>query len=263
MKTNFVIYIIFATCLISCQRIIDLNLDSAETKIVIQGNIYNEAGPFTVKITKTVDFDKKNEYPPVLGAFVTITDKQGIIDTLIDKGEGNYVTKKIQGIPGNDYTLSIRLGDIVYTSTSSMPDPVNIDSIYIDKSTITNDYDVFIDFKDPENIDNYYRVVKYINTNKIEEFYTISDDLYEGDTISYSPVSMGMMNRNEIESGDVVTIWLETIDKNVYEYFRTAGGDASQSASPSNPTSNINNGALGYFCACSVSTKKIKVPLLD
>jgi hypothetical protein len=63
----------------------------------------------------------------------------------------------------------------------------------------------------------------------------------------------------KIERGDLVTVWLESIDKNVYDYFRTAGQDGSQSATPSNPISNISPSVLGYFNACSVTKKTFTV----
>ncbi len=262
MKNISILLIFLAIIQQSCQRVIDLDLESIESRIVIQGNIYNESGPYTVEISRSVDFDEKNEYPQVYGAFVTISDNSGVIDTLEETSTGIYTTSKLEGVPGRTYTLSVNLDDEIYTASSTMPDPVDIDSIYVDESTMSDEYEVFIDFVDPANIENYYRIVKFINSKQMDEFYTISDDLYEGDTITYSPVSMGM-NRDEIDTGDKVTIWLEAVDEDVYEYFRTASGDASQSASPSNPVSNITNGALGYFNACSVTKEVYRVPLLD
>jgi hypothetical protein len=55
-----------------------------------------------------------------------------------------------------------------------------------------------------------------------------------------------------LKKGDTVTVWLETIDKGVFDYFRTAGSESGRNASPANPVSNISNGALGYFNASSV-----------
>ena len=58
--------------------------------------------------------------------------------------------------------------------------------------------------------------------------------------------------KDNLKKGDIVTVWLESVDKGVYDYFRTAGREDGQSASPSNPVSNISNGALGYFSASAV-----------
>ena len=61
----------------------------------------------------------------------------------------------------------------------------------------------------------------------------------------------------DLVKGDVISVWLECIDKGVFEYFRTANSEGGQNASPANPVSNITNGALGYFSACSVSKDSI------
>lgn len=113
---------------------------------------------------------------------------------------------------------------------------------------------------DRANVENYYRIIEFKNSKKIEGFNVASDDLYKGKKITYKLMSMGNGTDSKISTGDYIIIWLEALDKGAYEYFRTAEQDGSQSASPSNPTSNISNGALGYFNACSVTKKSIIVP---
>ena len=61
-------------------------------------------------------------------------------------------------------------------------------------------------------------------------------------------------------AGDSIKVWLECIDHGVFEYFRTANRDGGHSTSPANPVSNITNGALGYFNACSVRKKVFIYP---
>jgi len=71
-------------------------------------------------------------------------------------------------------------------------------------------------------------------------------------------ISFSFMTTNstpKVVKGDVIDVWLEMIDKGVFEYFRTANRNGGRSASPANPVSNISNGALGYFSACSVRKK--------
>jgi hypothetical protein len=65
-----------------------------------------------------------------------------------------------------------------------------------------------------------------------------------------------------ISSGDYVTVALQSIDKGVYEYFRTLNqaNNSGQSATPANPVSNFSNGALGYFSAYAVKVKSIFIP---
>jgi hypothetical protein len=254
-KTIIFITIILSLCFSSCEKVIDLKLNTSSSQIVIQGNIYDQAGPYTVRISKSVNFDESNVYPAVIGAMVVISDNAGNSDTLTETSSGIYITSVLQGVPGRSYTLTIKTDGQTYTASSTLPNAVEIDSIYVEKSMFGNEKQITIDFTDPANIDNYYRLIEFINNTQQDQFYSISDKLYQGEEISYSIMSQD--NDNKLETGDKVTIWLECVDKFVYEYFRTAGREGGQSASPANPTSNISNGALGYFNACSVCTISI------
>lgn len=99
----------------------------------------------------------------------------------------------------------------------------------------------------------------------------MNDELNNGTEISYSFSSRGpggggpgnggpgSAGNEGLKTGDSVYVILECIDENVYDYFRTAGGDMSNSASPANPISNISNGALGYFNACTIRSESLVV----
>jgi hypothetical protein len=261
-KTNIIIFItvILSLCFSSCQKVIDIELNTSSSQIVIQGNINNQPGPYIVKISKTVDFDLSSSYPPVSGATVIISDNHGTIDTLVEPYPGTYVTTKILGIPGYTYSLVAIIGGISYSSVSVMPGPVEISSVYIENAIFGDSKQVTLSFNDPANIENYYRVIEYINGDLQTDFHVLSDELYDGDNIEYSIRSMGNDDDNKLEQGDTVTLWLLCIDKGVYDYFRTAGSDGTQSASPANPLSNIDNGALGYFNACYIKKASVVVP---
>jgi hypothetical protein len=257
-KTDILNTIILIVGFSSCQKVIDLKLNSSSSQIVIQGNVYDQAGPYTVKISQSVNFDESSVYPPVTGAVVAINDDNGNSEVLTESPSGTYTTSNMQGLPGHTYTLNVTANGKTYTASSTMPFAVNIDSVYTEKSRFGNEKLVTLQFTDPAGIANYYRLIQIINGVQQKKFDVTNDALNEGETLSYSFTQQG--NDSKLESGDEITIWLESIDKSVYEYFRTAGREGGQSASPSNPTSNINNGALGYFNACSVRKKLIIVP---
>jgi len=251
--TSIVLIIVFS----SCQKVINLDLNSASPQIVIEGNVYDQSGPYTVKISQTVNFDESNVFHPVTGATVEINDDAGNSEVLTESSSGTYCTSALQGIYGRTYTLTVTSKGKTYIASSTMPNPVNIDSIYLEKSMFGNEKFVSVNFNDPANINNYYRLVEFVNNERQTGFNVTDDNLNQGETIGYSFMTAG--NDSKLGIGDTVIVWLESIDKGVYEYFRTAGRDAGQSSSPSNPTSNISNGALGYFNACSVRLKTIIV----
>ena len=59
MKNIFLI-IISLFLVISCEREIDLNLEDQSGNIVIEANVTDQAGPYTVRITKSVSFTQSN-----------------------------------------------------------------------------------------------------------------------------------------------------------------------------------------------------------
>ena len=234
----------------SCEKVIQLNLNDSVPRVVIQGNVYDQPGPYTVKISKSVNFDQTSDYPPVTGAKVVISDDVGQTELLSESVAGTYITSKLMGIPGRTYSLTVKTGGEIYQAKANMPYAVNIDSIYFAPSPISGDKVTAIRLLDPPFTANFYRMVYFINNVQQKRFYTLDDELYQGKPIGYSLMSRD--NDTKLKIGDNVTVWLESVDNGVYEYFRTAGHDDGNSASPSNPVSNISNGALGYFNACSV-----------
>lgn len=234
----------------SCEKVIQLNLPTSASRVVIQGNIYDEPGPYLISVTSSVNFDETSDYPPVTGATVTISDNAGQTEVLSEPAPGFYYSSKLQGIADRSYSLSVKTREKVFEAVAKMPPPVDIDSIYFSKSPYTGYKIPTIKFNDPPGMKNYYRVVYFINDTRQEEFYVLNDDIFQGLTIKYSLIP----RESEIKlvEGDKVTVWLESVDFGVYQYFLTAASEGGQTSTPSNPVSNISNGALGYFNACTV-----------
>ncbi|MCE5347355.1 MAG: DUF4249 domain-containing protein [Bacteroidales bacterium] len=260
------IYIVFSVTAIlsllsSCEKIIDLKLSDSSSQIVIQGNIYDLTGPYKINISKTVNFRELNVYPPVSGAIVEISDDKGNSEVLAESDSGTYITSTLRGTPGNTYTLKVTAGGKTYTACSTMPSPVKIDNIYFDKSKFDKDILTIVSFRDTPGIENYYRLIQFVNNELLERFIVFSDKSIEGKQASYSIIPSE--DDSKLKPGDKISVVLECIDENVYEYFRTAGNWNGQSASPANPISNISNGVLGYFNACSVRKMSAVVPPID
>lgn len=242
----------------ACKKVIQLKVNTGTPHIVIQGNIYDQMGPFSVKIFKSVNFDEPSIFPAVTGASVTIQDNFGNSDRLVEKLPGIYYTTSMIGAPGKTFTLLVESEGESYSATSTIPSPTSIGAIYFQKSLIGKNIYPVINFADRANVENYYRLIYAINQKRQPDINVTDDRLSEGLTISY--LIRPTDNDIDLKSGDTVTVWLETIDRGVYEYFRTMDRQGGQSASPANPISNISNGALGYFNACSVRMLSTVVP---
>ena len=131
----------------SCTKEIDIDLNSSSPQIVIEGNISDEPGPYTVKLSKTVNFSDANIHPPVTGASVIISDNTGVTDTLTEIASGLYQTHRIIGTSGNTYTLKVIVEGKQYDAVSTMPNKVNLDSIQFNLA------------KDPDASDDTFAVV--------------------------------------------------------------------------------------------------------
>lgn len=250
----------------SCEKVIDIDLNSKSPQIVIEGNIEDNPGSCLVTLSQTVNFNESNNFPEVTGAIVEICDDSGNSEILTETSAGIYTSSDFYGTQGRTYTLSVSFASMNYLATSYMPAPVSIDTLTIITSQTPKEQNrtIYVNFTDPVGVTNYYRFTKIINDIPQTSIYVTDDLLQDGNYISHQLFSKGQ-NETSIKTGDTVTVLLQSVDKEVYDYFRTllqlsSGGMINQSTSPANPISNFDNGALGYFNACAVTSKTIIIP---
>jgi hypothetical protein len=262
LQAVLLILTIFMTS--GCQKVINVDLNEAAPRIVIEGLITDRNGPFAVTISKSGSFFNQTVLPPVSGAEVIIADDAGTIDTLKEITTGVYLTSKTRGIPGRTYTLKVLSENKEYTGSSTMHDHVSIDLLILIKSQSqhigfdggnTNEIhvDVHCFFKDPGE-KNFYRVKVFRNDTTRAENYRLYDDQYTNGQETDLRVS-------QANAGDTDLVELFSLDKQTYGYYRTLedllNTDPIFGSTPANPNTNLNNGALGYFGACAVSSKII------
>jgi len=246
----------------ACQKTVTLPLDTAPAQLVIQGEVTDQPGPYTVAINKTVGFYADNTFPAVSGASVKISD--GVItDSLTETSPGIYTTHTLQGRSGSTYTLTVGIGDSVYTASSTMPEPVTLDSVTFDNSGRFRKDQITAqaNYQDPPDVKNYYQFVLYINgTQFTKDVYAFDDRLTDGKYI----VQNLRMDSTYLNVGDLLRMDMYCVDLNVYTYFNQLAqsngvGAFNTAASPANPSSNISNGAYGVFSAHTVSSKTVSV----
>src|SRR5262249_29673984 len=96
-RSNSIVFVaaIMALAAAACKKVINVDLNNADPHIVIEGEVTNQPGPYQVKITNTVNFSARNNYPPVSGATVTITDSTvKRTFTLSETSPGIYTTNQ-------------------------------------------------------------------------------------------------------------------------------------------------------------------------
>lgn len=262
-RTTLTTHLIAAALLFdSCQKTVHLDLNNAPPQLVIQGEVTNAPGPYTITINKSTAFYADNTFPPISGAVVKISDDQGVTDSLTETVAGSYSTHTLQGSPGHTYTLSIFTQNKNYSSVSTMPAPVNLDSVTFRRSAFDNkQINAIPNFQDPAGIKNYYQFIEYINGQQFtKNIFVLSDRLSDG---KYSTLAL-RTDSAYLKIGDQLEVKMYCIDENVYNYFNqldqsSGSGAFNTTASPANPVSNISNGAYGYFSAHTVQSKIVTV----
>jgi hypothetical protein len=264
MKSACLIILVAALSLLSCKKIVTLKLNNVPAAIVIQGEVTNEQGPYYVTINQPVDFYASNNFPPVSGATVVITSNSGQADSLTEVSPGVYGTHTLQGAPGEQYNLSVMVQGAIYKAVSTMPSTVALDSVsFVSNSGFGRKrISAVANFQDPAGVRNYYQFVEYLNKAQLtKDLFVFDDRLSDGRYINYTLFN----DSSYLQAGDNLQVDMYCIDSAVYNYFfqlfQSGGaGSFNTSASPANPTSNISNGAYGYFSAHTVSSFSTYVP---
>ncbi len=243
----------------SCTKKIDVNFDNAPAKVVVEGKI-NKNEYASVYLTKTLEVDQPQKNPPISGAIVVIADNMGNTETLSEVEPGLYHSSNLKGVEGRTYTLKVTTEGTTYTAQSTMPKEVPVDSLSIREfgGFGGSAEFVIIHYTDPIEMGNNYRAVLYVNDTLIPDIF-IEDDIYiNGNTRE----AVLWSDEYELKPGDNIRAEINCLDRPVYEYlwqlYDVAGN--SEVAAPSNPITNINNGALGYFSAQTSSVKQMVAP---
>ncbi len=261
MKILKNITLLLITCLtvVSCQKVIDVDLNAASPKYVIEATVSNTAVAGTVKITQTKNFNDDNNFAGITNANVILSDNAGNTETLSMVKNGLYQTSVLTGVPGRTYFLTVKIDNAEFTSSSTMPYPVQLDTLTIFNFVGFGDTLKIVDaeYQDPPGVTNYYKHNLYVNNKRAKSVDISNDELDDGNLVTRSLFYQD--GNKELKSGDSVKVEMLCIDKPMYDYFFSLEQTITQSAAtPANPVTNIAGGALGYFSAYTTTTKRIK-----
>jgi hypothetical protein len=125
-------------------------------------------------------------------------------------------------------------------------------------SSTTTFYQVLPTFTDPRDEPNYYFFNVFTKSETEKGFYNLMNDTNKDGLENFEPI---YFSSTISKSKDSLTVEMWCIDKSVHTYFNSLNQiQNNQSGTPTNPVTNIQGGALGYFSAHSVRTKRILIP---
>ncbi|PKP24978.1 MAG: DUF4249 domain-containing protein [Bacteroidetes bacterium HGW-Bacteroidetes-2] len=253
MKLVKIIFILLAISLNSCEEEIDLDLNEAEPKLVIEAsiNIEEDGSNFAfIKLTTTTPFFN-TDIPFVADATVTITDENGIQYPFSHSENGFYLGDLIPQA-NVDYTLKITHKNELYTATTHLESAVPIEFIEQRNNGGFTGEDIELKayFTDPSGKPNFYFFEGL--SSKGDSFDALKDTFFDGNLI------FGYYLVEDIAPGDTVNFNLYGINETNYNFLFTL---LLQTESPGGPfetqpatvrgnivnLTNPDNFPLGYF----------------
>jgi hypothetical protein len=166
----WVLELLVAGLMISCVTEFQPDLVSISSTLVVDGQITDQPGPYTIRLTRTADYSYSSLNLAEMGATVTISDNRGTQEVLKEQSPGGtYVTSAsgILGIAGRSYKLTIqtKAGKRYESTAEVLPAVPPIQKLYYESRYIPSTgglagqqtWEVFLDTQDPDTLGNYYK----------------------------------------------------------------------------------------------------------
>lgn len=217
--------------------------------MVIEGQLSDLSNKQRIRVSKTVSFDADRLSDPVDNALVSVRDNQGLVYKFAYREDGYYDNTNFLPIPERTYHLDVLVEDQHYEASCYMPVYTEVDSLGIVEEEFFGDTYYFATFKFYDNVeeDNYFIYEISINDNPFKFAMTTSDKFNNGQYVTHR-----IRDRDEdLKWNDRASVRRYAVSQPVYAYWNEFQMNNPGSAAPSNPTSNMSNGALGYFSVAS------------
>ena len=264
-KLFFILSLVSALSITSCEEVINVDLDTAPPKLVIDASINWEKGTIgnqqTIKLTTTTSY-YSNIIPSVSGAIVFITNSANTVFNFTEDvpNSGNYNCSNFVPVIGEEYVLTVDYDGQTYVATEKMiavPDITNVTQ-RDDAGFTADEIEVKFFFQD-NGLENNSYLTRFVTTVNAFPEYEVFDDRFEQGNQMF-----GLYSNEDLKSGDTIDYTLYGISTQYYNYMNillgiagTNGGSPFQTP-PATVRGNIVNQTnepnycLGYFRLCEV-----------
>lgn len=240
----------------SCEDVIDLNLDNAAPRLVVDASIVwtkgTDGANQTIRLTTTAPF-YNNSVPAANGAIVSVTSNNQVFQFVEDGNTGNYICQNFVPEIGETYFLNIIYNGVTYVATEKFIASPSISNVVQTEEGGFLGTDKEVRFLWQDNADE-------------ENFYLTSFNAQGWLTPDYSPQSDRFFNGNQMFSqysdedltaNTILDLRLSGISLQYYNYLIVLYGNASGGnpfqGPPATVRGNVVNPintedfALGYF----------------
>lgn len=264
-KILFILSILSVLCLTSCEEVVNVDLDTAAPKLVIDASINWEKGTTgneqSIKLTTTTGF-YSNVIPSVSGATVFITNSSNTVFNFTETvpNTGLYLCTNFAPVIGEDYVLTVNYAGQTYSASEKMIPVPAITSVTQrnDAGFSGNDIEVKFFFQDNGSENNSYLTRFITPITPLPELQVIDDRFEQGNQM------FGLYSNTDLKASDTIDFTLYGISTQYYNYMNIligiSGGNSGGpfQTTPATVRGNIinqtneNNYCLGYFRLCEV-----------
>ncbi|WP_029268659.1 DUF4249 domain-containing protein [Flavobacterium sp. KJJ] len=272
MKKAILLIVFFISIFFtSCEEVVDVDLDTAPPKLVIEAAINWQKGTNgrqqTIKLTTTTGYFE-NVIPTVSGATVYIKNSQNQQFNFIEVPKtGRYVCTNFMPVINEKYSLTVINNGETYTADETFQSVAPITRIEQNNEGGFTGKDIEIKafYNDPADADNFY-LYKYVYSNKIKSNYYVDEDkFFQGNEF------FSISDDDELKIGDEIEITHIGISKQYYNYMSilvSIAGNNVGGPFQSPPatvkgniinTTNKANYPLGYFSLSETDLRKYTI----
>lgn len=255
-------YIIFSAFLaiVSCQKVIDVEVDEADENIVIDAAYDAIAEEVVVNLKRSAALFSNEGFEKIENATIEVETASGDVINIPHEGNGIYKYAGLQPEYNSNYIMRVSFDSENFEATAFLPEVVELDSLtqQFEEASLFGDegYIVFMNLTDPGG-ERFYRAIRIVNGEKLErlnEQFLFDNEFTQGNfqTVPFFG--------SRYEPDDTITVQLRSYSEVASKYYSdlfALAGDNGQSAAPANPRTNWNNDALGVFNTYGYSEKTI------
>lgn len=214
----------------SCEDVIDVDVQTAPNRLVIEASLDWEKGTTgsnqSIKISESTPYFDTAVNTSVTNATVRVTnDDTGEEFVFTHQGNGVYTTSSFQPISNSSYSLLVLHEGESYTARETLNTVTDFTEITqsLEDGFDDEELEVNVFFNDPEDEENYYLLKFFKQGDLLPVLEEGNDEFVNGNEITWWYEAEEDEDTNKIEafqSGDTVDISLFGISEDYHNYMR-------------------------------------------
>ena len=221
-KSIYLVIITISLLIISCEKIIDIDIEDKDKKIVVNG-ILSTDSLVKVNISKSLSILDDKDVHFINDAIVTLYENDNFIEQLSSLDKGYYSTISFKPTLEKRYKVTVEASGLKSVNAeNTIPNTIKINKIDTTTTQLSDEtgyseekLECSINFTDPQNENNYYYVFAkaYIPTNydnfgnpisyELTNIFFESDDKIIESTINYGD---GIVFSDKLINGDTYSL---------------------------------------------------------